>query len=126
MNKIRTPSLAELKSAGYHVNIRHGRSHRLAFIDPNTSKLVVKTMIPPEHPRGIKPEDVMIELLPKGGLTEVWVTDPETSAEFYGYARCHKSDNYNKKDGINKALERVMELMLVMDGKDGFKMKLTV
>jgi hypothetical protein len=118
--KIRTPTLAEVKAAGYHVSITHNRLCRVAYQDLSTGKLVVKTMTRRELPReedcetpeaAHKMVTTITELLPKGGLTEVWVTDP---------------DNYNKRDGVNKALERVVELMLVMDGRDGFKMKLTV
>lgn len=121
----RTPTLAEFKSAGYRVNIEHRRLHNVAYYCPNSGKLVVKEFMPPAHPPAA-PDNVMTEMLPKGGMTEVWVTDPETSAEFYGYAKCHPKDNYSKRDGINEALKRVTGLMLVMDGKDGFKCRLQV
>lgn len=122
-NPIRNPSLAELTAAGYVVNIVHNRRHKVAYMDPANGKLVVKIFTEPDHPP-VEPRDVLTELLPKGGKTEVWVTDPETSAEFYGYAICREDENYNRKDGVNRALSRIIGLMLVMDGKEGFKFRL--
>ena len=86
---VRTPTLSELKTAGYVVEVKHNRMHRVAYHDPVSGKLVVKNFIPPVHPLGVEPENVLTELLPKGGKTEVWVTDPETSAEFYEIGRAH-------------------------------------
>ncbi len=122
---IRTPSLNEFRNAGYSVNISHLRRYKVAYIPLHSSKLVVKTFFQPEHPR-VDPKLVMTELLPKGGKTEVRVTDKETGAEFFGYSICHPKDNFKKSEGINEALKRVTGLMLVMDGTDGFKFRIQV
>lgn len=123
MTPIKTPTLAELHAAGYKTHVEHRRVHKVAYYCPTSGKLVIKDFTPPAHPP-VKPDSVMTEMLPKGGMTEIWVTDPETSAEFYGFAKCHPEDNYNKRAGVNEALKRVAALMLVMDGTDGFKCRL--
>lgn len=131
--KLKTPSLADFKSAGYIVEIKHNRLFKVAYKNPVNGKIVVKVVnhktienLIPGSTDGCLVDAVPItsELLPKGGMTEIWVTDPETSAEFYGFARCSDKENYNKAVGVVKALERVMGLMLVLDGKEGFKCRL--
>jgi hypothetical protein len=117
---IKTPTLAELAAAGYSVDVRHVRLFDSAYVDDN--KLVVET-IESTLPE-MKGQTVGTVLRAKGGKTEVYVTDPETKAEFYGYGKCHPEDNYNKRDGINEALKRISALMLVTDGVDGFKLRL--
>jgi hypothetical protein len=72
----------------------------------------------------MKGESFGTALRAKGGRTDVYITDPETKAEFYGFSRCHPDDNYDKRAGVNEALKRVAALMLVMDGTDGFKARL--
>lgn len=125
---IKTPTLAELRAAGYVVDIEHNRLNRVAYAKNGT--VIVKEVLSSEIPglekdvKGSKFGFGMAAVLPKGGITEVWVTDPETSAEFYGYGRCHPNDNYNKRDGINEALKKIVGLMMVMDGKEGFKCRL--
>ncbi len=136
--KLKTPTLAEVKAAGYVVEVKHNRLTKIAYKDTVNGKIVVKVVDHKTHldlinnfkiaelTDGFKinTELFISELLPKGGLTEIWVTDPDTSAEFYGFAKCSDKENYNKAVGVTKALERVMGLMLVLDGQDGFKMKL--
>ncbi len=117
---IKTPTLAELSAAGYSVEVRHVRIFDSVYVDNN--KLVVQT-IESSLPE-MKGQTVGTVLRAKGGKTEVYVTDPETQTEFYGYGLCHSDDNYCKRDGINEALKRISALMLVMDGKDGFKARL--
>jgi hypothetical protein len=125
---IRTPTLAELRAAGYVVEIEHDRLNRVAYA--KNGKLIVKEVLSSgipgleEEVKGSELGFGMVAVLPKGGMTEVWVTDPETSAEFYGYGRCHPNDNYSKRDGINEALKKIAGLMMVMDGKEGFKCRL--
>jgi hypothetical protein len=117
---IKTPTLAELRDAGYSIDVRHVRLFDTAYVDKG--KVIVETL------EGSLPETrghtFGTALRAKGGKTEVWITDKETSAEFYGFARCHPDDNYDKKAGVNEALKRVAALMLVMDGKEGFKCRL--
>lgn len=126
---IKTPTLVELRNAGYIVEIEHNRLNRVAYA--KNGKVIVKEVLSSEIP-GINEEIVMksdlgfgmAATLPKGGMTEVWVTDPKTSAEFYGYGRCHPNDNYDKKTGVLEALKKIAGLMMVMDGKEGFKCRL--
>lgn len=125
---IKTPTLAELRAAGYIVDIEHNRLNRVAYA--KNGKVIVKEVLSSEI-SGLEEEVEgselgfgMVAVLPKGGMTEVWVTDPDTSAEFYGFGRCHPNDNYNKRDGINEALKKITGLMMVMDGKEGFKCRL--
>lgn len=117
---IKTPTLSELTAAGYAVDVRHVRLFDTAYVDGD--KVVVETLEAslPE----IEGHSFGTALRAKGGKTEVWVTDPATSAEFYGFAKCHPADNYDKKAGVREALKRVAALMLVMDGKEGFSLRL--
>lgn len=125
---IKTPTLAELRAAGYVIEIEHNRLNRVAYA--KNGKVIVKEVLSsgiPKLEEEVKNADLpfgMVAVLPKGGMTEVWVTDPETSAEFYGYGRCHPNDNYNKRDGVNEALKKIVGLMMVMDGREGFKCRL--
>jgi len=124
---IKTPTLAELRKAGYVIDIKHNRLFKTARIRENGT-LEVKTFLRDIPSMTVSLDDEAAinptELLAKGGMTEVWVTDPETSAEFYGFAKCHPADNYDKRAGVNEALKRVAALMLVMDGTDGSKNRL--
>jgi hypothetical protein len=120
---IKTPTLAELAAAGYSINVEHNRLHKFAVV--KNGKMIVKEILS-SHVPGLEhnSDDSVLTLLPKGGMTNVWVTDPETKVEFYGYSRCHPNDNYSKRDGINEALKRIAALMLVTDGVDGFNLRL--
>lgn len=124
---VKTPTLAELRDAGYVINIEHDRARRIVY--SVNGKLIVKDVLHSELPK-LRIEDFsdhgfgLATVLPKGGMTKVWVTDPDTSAEFYGFGRCHPKDNYSKRDGINEALKKIAGLMTVMDGKEGFKCRL--
>jgi len=125
---IKTPTLAEFVAAGYVTDVYHDRLHRVAYI--KNGKLIVKDFHSSEIPAAeslAENSDLefgMATLLPKGGKTEVWITDPVTSAEFYAYGICHPHDNYDKKAGVTEALKRIVALMLVTDGVDGFKCRL--
>ena len=120
---IKTPTLAELAAAGYSINIEHNRRHKVAFLSGD--RMVVREAFENEL-EGLRREaDAGISVpLPKGGVTNIWVTDPETKAEFYGYGRCHPADNYDKHTGINEALKKIAALMVVMDGKEGFNLRI--
>ena len=124
MNKtVRTPTLAELKTAGYEIDIHHNRVHKVAYSDPNTGKLVVTNVV------GRKMDEngyVLFELLPKGGVTEVSVTDTVTGLEFAASARCRDDENYDKRVGVNRCLDRIIGLMLVCEWKNeaGFTVRL--
>ncbi len=117
---IKTPTLAELADAGYSIDVRHVRLFDTAYVD--RGKVVVETL--EASLSEIRGHTFGTALRAKGGKTEVWVTDPATSAEFYGYGRCHPDDNYDKKAGVNEALKKIVALMMVMDGKEGFKLRL--
>lgn len=117
---IKTPTLAEFTAVGYVVDINHVRVFDTAEFERNKLRIGTMEATLPE----IKGNSYGTALRAKGGRTDVYVTDPETSAEFYGYAKCHPDDNYDKKEGIKEALKRVAALMLVTDGVDGFKCRL--
>jgi hypothetical protein len=119
MTETKTLTLDKLKAAGYKIDVRHLREFDVA--STRTGKVKVETRLFPVWEARCLP---MASLRACGGMTEVWVTDPETSAEFYGYGKCHPDDNYNKRHGITEALKKIESLMLVMDGKDGFKYRL--
>lgn len=103
---------------GYAVRISHYRRFKVPSM--RNGRLSLKTVLRNDNANRYP----LRELLPKGGLTTITVTDPETKVEFYGKATCHTKENYNKKRGIEKCLERVIYLMRVCDGKDGFEFKL--
>lgn len=44
----------------------------------------------------------------KGGKTVIHLRTPE-GEEFVGVSYCHPEDNYNKKEGVKKALQRALE-----------------
>lgn len=129
---IRMPSLNEIKAAGYDVKISHKRRVKVAYTDNNTGKIVVKvvlkslTEMETDFLGNSHFDSVLTELLPKGGKTEVIIADTKTQVDFYASATCMDTFNYNKKEGINRALGRVILLMLVCNDKDGFEMRLNV
>jgi hypothetical protein len=119
----KTTTLADLRNAGYEVDIRHNRI--IDYANVVNGKLVIgKAFMSVPEFRAFKGTNSALRA--RGGRTDVTVTDPETKLEFYGYGICCDGDNYNKKDGIDEALKRVTALMLVCDGKDGFKCRLQV
>lgn len=117
---IKIPTLAELAKAGYSIDVKHVRLFDTAYVDRD--KVMIDTL------ESSLPEmaECTFEsaLRAKGGKTEIWVTDPTTSSEFYGFARCHPNDNYDKRTGVSEALKRVTALMMVMDGKEDFNFRL--
>ncbi len=122
MNKtIRTPTLAEIKAAGYTYEIRHFRHYDVAYKD-RYNRLAMTTMLEPINPSRIW-GDVITNAKPKGGRTRVTVFD-ETGREWTADAKCRDDDGYNKKDGINRCLDRIVGLMLVLDGTEDFRCRL--
>ena len=122
---VKTPTLAEVIVAGYRVDIKHRRRVKMATKDLSTGKLLVKTSLKEKHELSF---DLFSynELLAKGGVTEVTVTDPEFGLEFFASATCRDDEEYCKKTGINKCLDRIIGLMLVCEYKkdNGFKLRL--
>lgn len=55
----------------------------------------------------------------KGGKTVMTVCSPY-GVEFQSEAVCHNSDPFKKKTGVAICLQRVVSLMRVVDGQDGF------
>jgi hypothetical protein len=64
--------------------------------------------------KGDDTDQVLYELLPKGGRTEITVIDPNSKLEVFAYADCHSNENYNKTVGVEKSLERVKELVTAL------------
>jgi hypothetical protein len=124
------------KASGYAVKIVHNRQYKVAYVEPITGKLVVKVIVNDTQsmtPGGLNPPDwkrpndepmCVSQLLAKGGVTEVTVTDPETGTDFYAKATCREDENYSRATGVDKCLCRIYDLMTVLDGKDGFTMKI--
>lgn len=126
---MKTPTLSDVRNAGYVVDIVHLRRFDVVYVQNN--KIVNKTV-----ERAVKPstpqqrEDIWLRSLEvlnaKGGTTQLTVNDPKTGVDFYAESRCSVDDNYDKGVGIQKCLERVTGLMVVCDGTEGFKMALEV
>jgi hypothetical protein len=129
-------NLSDFRKASYGVKIVHNRKFKIAYVEPITGKLIVKIIYndtlsmtsdglnPDWNKKPKKSEFCFSELLAKGGITEVTVTDPETKTDFYAKSICREDENYNKAVGVEKCLDRVYDLMTVCDGVDGFKMKI--
>jgi hypothetical protein len=129
-------NLTDFKAANYGIKIVHNRRYKVAYLEPITGKLIVKVIVNDTQsmtPNGLnsnwvrKPNQSDLcfsQLLAKGGVTEITVTDPETKTDFYAKAICREDENYNKAYGVEKCLSRVFDLMLVCDGKDDFTMKI--
>lgn len=122
---VTVPTVYQFRKAGYKVRVNHCRQLKVAYINPRSNKLVVKNVMVTDEADGaaMESDQILGEVLPKGGETRVTVFDSESQLEFVGVARCHEVDNYNKKVGVQKALEQVIGLMQVTEGKDGFKMR---
>lgn len=118
------PTLNEIKKAGYTVDINHNRDHTVVD-KTDAGKIVTKTIRKPHHTFTKSENYCMWELLTKGGQTEVIVKDNESN-EFIATSECRNDENYEKAIGISHCLERIVGLMLVCDGQNGFKMRLTV
>ena len=127
---IKTPTLAELKAAGYEVDIDHCRLFKIAYEHPTTRKLVIHTVCHPRQFMSCNSEadeeiGLLSELLPKGGKTNVMVRDPVSNLDFTATATCREDENYDKRIGVEKCLDRIVGLMLVCEyqNKDGFKVR---
>lgn len=114
MNKV--PTIKEFRKAGYKVNVDHQRAYRIAYTDFKTGKIIIKTVFNTAHVmnKGDDTDQVLYELLPKGGRTEITVIDPNSKLEVFAYADCHSNENYNKTVGVEKSLERVKELVTAL------------
>lgn len=117
---IRTPSLNEIKLVGYTYEIQHFRNYEVAYKD-RYNRLLVKKVVSPIDPN--KFDDVITNVNPRGGRTRVTVVD-ETGREWTAEATCRDDDNYNKREGIARCLDRIVGLMLVLDGTEGFRCRL--
>ena len=53
-----------------------------------------------------------IEILPRGGRTQVQITTPN-GTEIEGSAICSKKDNYCKRTGVQKCIERALISLLL-------------
>jgi hypothetical protein len=126
---INTPSLGELIEKGFKVEITHNRNFRISYSEPITNKLIVKTVQRPISEMdgdarsfgALQHRTYISQLLPNGGKTEIKVVHP-AGHEIYAHAVCADIENYNKRRGVDIALRRAYQLMIVCDGKDGFKL----
>jgi hypothetical protein len=118
---VKTPTVADLRKTCYKVEIVHRRAWRICYSDYKTGKLVVKNVL---NIKGVmlnetdSPDPILIELLPKGGVTEVTVSDSVSGLDFTASATCRDSENYDKRVGVKKCLDRIIGLMLVCEYQD--------
>lgn len=88
-----------LRRLGYSVRVTHYRKYR----SYKNGKVVVDLL--PNYEADLK------YALPRGGEVEVRILDSEQ--EYVGIARCNDSDAYNKKLGVQLAITRAIEQMLI-------------
>lgn len=129
MNK-EIPTVAELVSLGYKVDVVHCRNYKIVYKGFNGKLNILNSCHPRWFVEAESSAGVMFyELLACGGVTEITITDPDTKLEFFGKATCHSEVNYNKRTGVKECLRRIVDLMRVVEAgspdKDGvtFKMK---
>jgi methenyltetrahydromethanopterin cyclohydrolase len=127
---VKTPTVADLRNTGYKVGITHNRVYKMAYTDFTSGKIVVKNGVNPvstlrEANIDSNSDGVLYELLPKGGRTEVTVTDEVNKIDFMASATCREDENYDKRVGVSRCLDRIIGLMLVCEyqNKDGFKVR---
>lgn len=122
MNK--TPTLNDIKNAGYYVNIRHLRAHSVAYkVGPRLETGVV--MVEKEVAETAERQgEGLFGILPKGGRTEMEVYDPQSRTRFVTHANCHPDDHYVCSEGIKECLKKVTGMMEVNDGVEGFLYRL--
>jgi hypothetical protein len=113
---MKTPTIVDLRKLGYKVKVSHYRNHKAAYVDYN-GKIVVKNLLGLVRNAYGNDEGTLVELLPKGGVTEVTVRDPDTNLDFFANSTCRDDECYKKKTGVETCLERIHNLMLVVDGK---------
>ena len=117
------PTIHDLRKAGYKIKVTHSRRVRFATLTRGKLIISVELMSLYDFNHNLI---LAKELLAKGGVTHMTIFDPETEAEFVAHATCRNDEAYCKLTGINKCLDRLVALMLVCDGKDGFKYRLQV
>jgi hypothetical protein len=115
---VKTPTVADLRKTGYKVGITHNRVYKMAYTDFNSGKIVVKVVLNVLENlrvlnRDCNSDGVLFEILPKGGKTEVIIFDPVSRLDFYASATCRDDENYDKKVGVQRCLDRIIGLMLV-------------
>ena len=120
---VKTPTVAELRKAGYGVRVTHNRVYKMAYNDFASGKIVVKNSTNPistlkKTNIDCNSDGVLYELLPKGGVTEVTVIDPVSNLEFTASAACRDSENYNKEVGVERCLSRIIDLMRICEYQD--------
>lgn len=114
-NMNNTPTVREFRQSGYQVRVDHKRAWKTSYVDFETRKIVTEVVY--KTPREMVNSDfdgeVLIELLPRSGKTEVTVFDPNSGLDFFADATCRDDENYNKKIGTKKCLERISDLIRV-------------
>ena len=110
MSKHRIPTVAQLRQAGFRVEVTHYRR----ISRPGDQALSEVKMLPPEvvkRPRRWppSPEEGPFDLNPRGGLTEVEVWAPDPPGVALGRAECSKHDMYNRSRGVEIALGRALK-----------------
>lgn len=124
MNENKTPTLKEIKAAGYYVNIRHLRAHDAAYKIGSRLETGVMMMEKEVAEAAERQGEGLFSIRPKGGRTEIEVYDPESRTRFCCFSLCHPDDHYVRSDGIKEALKQVTGMMSVKDGVDGFRYRL--
>lgn len=87
--KIKPPSISELKKQGYTVEIRHFRYYGKKKYSFN------------DAPPGKSPN-------PRGGLTLLTLITPDQFT-IKAYAKCMKTENFNKKRAVDIVLGRALK-----------------
>lgn len=110
INYMITPTIAELRRAGYKVRViikrvykyvRGGSLHKIV----TSSKRVLETLTEQEARHGLQNS---------GGSIKVEVRAPD-GREVFGESFCHPNDNFNRRAGRTEALGRALEQLYFND-----------
>lgn len=99
-------TVKSLRQKGLKVRVHHHRQYDLEISDSEALEMLLH-----DEEIGPKAHEILnkyIKLSPQGGRTIVQLATPDNQ-ELEGVANCSQLDNYNKKRGVQIALNRALK-----------------
>lgn len=104
------PTIEELRKNGWKCRVHHWRSVKRAVANTRLTRLkIIKELVPAQLAKRVAKASGYNEILPKGGKTEVLITDSDGN-DYCAAAYCHsKKDGFSYKGGVEECLKKIIQ-----------------
>lgn len=104
------PTVEGLRKNGWKCRVHHWRSVKRAVANTEHTRLkITEELMPVQLAKRLSRTSGYNEILPKGGKTEVLITDKDGN-NYYAAAHCHsKKDGFSYKDGVKECFKKIIE-----------------